>query len=340
MGGRVYMNRSKSFYCEVASYVLMAAALLLIITHGLLSALLAGMLVYSIVTIFSPRLEMHLGNERARMFMVGVIGTTIVALLMLIVWGIIAFFKSDSGDTQVLLQKLADIIDASRSQCPTWICSNLPESALELHEVASSWLREHAGEAKVLGADAGQAFIRILIGMIVGAMISLHGPISSKAPLAVALMNRVGNWSDSFKKIVFAQIKISAINTAATGFYLMAILPLAGIHLPLVKTMVALTFILGMLPIIGNLLSNTMIVIITLPFGLTAAAASLLFLVVLHKLEYFLNAKIIGTQIKSNAWELLVAMMVMESVFGLGGVVVAPILYAYIKHELASLRLI
>lgn len=334
------MNRSKSFYCEVASYVLMAAALLLIITHGLLSALLAGMLVYSIVTIFSPRLEMHLGNERARMFMVGVIGTTIVALLMLIVWGIIAFFKSDSGDTQVLLQKLADIIDASRSQCPAWICSNLPDSALELHEVASSWLREHAGEAKVLGADAGQAFIRILIGMIVGAMISLHGPLASKAPLTIALMNRVGTWSDSFKKIVFAQIKISAINTAATACYLLVVLPLAGIHLPLAKTMVALTFILGMLPIIGNLLSNTMIVIITLPFGLTAAAASLLFLMVLHKLEYFLNAKIIGTQIKSNAWELLVAMMVMESVFGLGGVVVAPILYAYIKYELASLRLI
>jgi len=334
------MKGTKSFYCGIASYVLMAAALLLTITHGLLSALLAGMLVFSIVTIFSPRLEMHLGNERARMMMVGIIGTVIVALLMLIVWGAITFFKSDSGNTQVLLQKLADIIDASRSKCPAWICSNLPDSALELHEVVSSWLREHAGEAKVLGADAGQAFVRILIGMIVGAMISLHGPLLSRAPLAVALMNRVGTLTESFKKVVFAQIKISAINTTATACYLIVILPLAGIHLPLAKTMIALTFILGMLPIIGNLLSNTMIVIITLPFGLTAAAASLIFLIVLHKLEYFLNAKIIGSQIKSNAWELLIAMVVMESIFGLAGVVLAPILYAYIKQELARLHLI
>lgn len=334
------MTKSKSFYCETASYLLVAAALVLTITHELLPAFLAGMLVYSIVTIFSPRLELHMGNDRARMMMVGIIGTVIVTGLILLVWGAITFFKSDSGDTEVLLQKLADIIDNSRGECPTWICSNLPESALELHETVSSWLREHAGEAKVLGADAGQAFIRIIIGMIVGAMISLHSPTISKAPLTLALYKRVDTLTDSFKKIVFAQVKISAINTLATALYLIVILPLAGIHLPLAKTMIALTFLLGLMPIIGNLLSNTMIVIITLPFGLTAAAASLLFLVVLHKLEYFLNAKIIGDQIKSNAWELLIALLVMESIFGLAGVVIAPILYAYIKQELMQAKLI
>ena len=83
-----------------------------------------------------------------------------------------------------------------------------------------------------------------------------------------------------------------------------------------------------------------MLVIITLPFGLMASLGSLLFLVVLHKLEYFLNAKIIGTEIKSNAWELLIAAIAMESVFGLPGVVMAPILYAYIKQELIHAKLI
>ena len=95
-----------------------------------------------------------------------------------------------------------------------------------------------------------------------------------------------------------------------------------------------------MMPIIGNLLSNSMLVVITLPFGLPAAAASLVFLIVLHKVEYFLNAKIIGSEIKSNAWELLIAALVMESIFGLPGVVLAPILYAYIKKELTRANLI
>jgi predicted PurR-regulated permease PerM len=274
------------------------------------------------------------------MIMVGIVGAVVISLLILAVWGAIAFFKSDNGNAHVLLQKLADIIDASRAQCPTWICENLPDSALELREALSSWLRSHANEAKIFGADAGHAFIRILLAMVVGALISLHKNVKSTAPLAVALLSRISIFTQSFRKVVFAQVKISAINTLATGIYIFVILPIAGIHLPLAKTMIGLTFILGMMPIIGNLMSNTMLVIITLPFGLMAASASLLFLVVLHKVEYFLNAKIIGTEIKSNAWELLIAALVMEAIFGLPGVVLAPILYAYIKKELTRSHLI
>jgi predicted PurR-regulated permease PerM len=64
---------------------------------------------------------------------------------------------------------------------------------------------------------------------------------------------------------------------------------------------------------------------------------ALLFLVTIHKLEYFLNAKIIGTQINAKAWELLTAMLIMESMFGIPGVIAAPVLYAYLKTELVTL---
>jgi predicted PurR-regulated permease PerM len=57
---------------------------------------------------------------------------------------------------------------------------------------------------------------------------------------------------------------------------------------------------------------------------------------VIHKLEYFVNARIIGTQIRSRAWELLIAMLVMEAAFGVAGVIAAPIFYAYLKDELKS----
>jgi hypothetical protein len=42
--------------------------------------------------------------------------------------------------------------------------------------------------------------------------------------------------------------------------------------------------------------------------------ASLVFLVVLHKGEYFLSAKILGHQVSARAWEMLLAMLVMEDV--------------------------
>ena len=60
----------------------------------------------------------------------------------------------------------------------------------------------------------------------------------------------------------------------------------------------------------------------------------------IHKLEYFVNARIIGGQIHARAWELLLAMLVMDSAFGIPGVIAAPIYYAYVKDELSHRKLI
>jgi len=111
-------------------------------------------------------------------------------------------------------------------------------------------------------------------------------------------------------------------------------------RLPLSKTLVMVTFIVGLLPVIGNLVSNAIIVGISLSVSFGTAVASLAFLIIIHKLEYFLNARIIGGQIEARAWELLLAMLAMEAAFGLPGVIAAPIFYAYLKRELVYLRLV
>jgi predicted PurR-regulated permease PerM len=56
--------------------------------------------------------------------------------------------------------------------------------------------------------------------------------------------------------------------------------------------------------------------------------------VLIHKLEYFVNARIVGAQIRARAWELLLAMLSMEAAFGITGLIAAPIYYAYVKDEL------
>jgi predicted PurR-regulated permease PerM len=90
----------------------------------------------------------------------------------------------------------------------------------------------------------------------------------------------------------------------------------------------------------GNLISNTVIVVVSLSYSGSAALGSLIFLIVIHKLEYFLNARIVGSQINARAWELLLAMLVMESAFGMAGLIIAPIYYAYLKDELSSRGLV
>ena len=200
------------------------------------------------------------------------------------------------------------------------------------------WLREHGQQLQVMGKDAGIAVAHILVGIVIGAMVALH-EVSDSTPLkpfAAALAERCHRIADAFRRIVFAQIRISALNTLFTAAYLLIALPLFGINLPFAKTMVLVTFVAGLLPVIGNLVSNTVIVIVSLAHSPQTAVASLVFLVVIHKLEYFLNARIVGSRISAHAWELLLAMLAMEAAFGIGGVVAAPIYYAYLKQELTD----
>lgn len=79
---------------------------------------------------------------------------------------------------------------------------------------------------------------------------------------------------------------------------------------------------------------------VALSQSLPTAIASLVFLVVIHKLEHFLNARIVGTQINARPRELLVAMLAMEAAFGAGGLIAAPIYYAHLKDELSDRSLI
>jgi predicted PurR-regulated permease PerM len=327
---------------EIASYLLTLFALWVVLEKNLLAALFSGLLVYSVVHFMAPLLGRKISGERARMVAVGTLAILTVTALTAAIWGMIAFFRSDAGNAQVLLQRMADVVDSSRSQLPTWLSEYLPSDVESLKEMITTWLRGHAVEAKVMGEEAGRTAAHLLIGMIIGAMVALSETAHdhSHLPLASKLGNRVANLSNAFRSIVFAQVRIAGINTVFTGIYILIVLPLAGIHLPLSKSMIAFTFFAGLLPIVGNLISNSVLVVVALSHSFHTAVASLIFLIIVHKLEYFLNAKIIGAHIQARAWELLVAMLVMESLFGLPGVVAAPVFYAYLKYELMERKLV
>ncbi len=326
----------------IASYLLAAAALLQVMHGGLLGALYSGLLVYALVHLLAPTLGKQIDSQRARMIAVAVLGSLIVLLLTIGVWSAISFFLSEAGSLPVLLKKMADVLDQSRAQVPGWLAAYFPESAEALQQLLTHWLREHAGEAKDIGAQTGRLIVHLLIGMVIGALAALYDTtrVHHYLPLAAHLHQRVVNLHHAFRQIVFAQVRIAGLNALFTGLFLFVALPLAGIKLPFVKTLILITFIAGLLPVIGNLISNTVIVVIGLSHSLSTAVAALIFLIAIHKLEYFLNAKIIGTQINARAWELLAAMLLMESIFGLPGVVAAPVFYAYIKTELTDMGLV
>jgi predicted PurR-regulated permease PerM len=322
----------------IASYILTGTALLLVLYKGLLAALFSGLLVFALVHLLAPVLGRKISDERQRMFAVAILSGLIVAALAGGIWGIVDYFTSDPERTTRLLEKVADVIQASRAQLPEWLRAHLPTSVESLREMLALYMRDHAVEARGMGEQVGRVVAHILIGMVVGAMAALYDTTEPKnyKPLAAALHARIVALALSFEQIVFAQVRIAAINATFTALFLYVALPLAGVRLPLSKTMVTVTFVAGLLPVIGNLISNTVLVVVGLSHSLHTAVASLIFLITIHKLEYFLNAKIIGHHIDARAWELLAAMLVMEAVFGVPGVVAAPVLYAYLKRDLSD----
>lgn len=332
-----------SFAHDVAAWVLTAAALVFVLLAHLLPALFAGLLVHQLVHQLAPQLSlMRVRGAGAKRAAVGVLFLVTVGLVVLAATGLVLSIRSGAESLPELLSRMAEIIEARRNAWPDWLVKWLPADAGALETAVVTWLREHAGGLRIAGASAGRAVTYTLLGMIVGALVALRaaGPEHEAPPLARALSERVARLGLSFRRVVFAQVRISALNTLFTWLYLAVALPAFGIHLPLTKTLIAVTFACGLLPVLGNIISNTVMVVVSLSHSLELAAVSLAFLVAIHKLEYFLNARIVGTQIRAQAWELLIAMLAMEAAFGVKGVIAAPIYYAYLKNELAARGLV
>ena len=324
---------------DIAAWVTAGLLLVLTLNLHLLPALLAGLLVYELVHVIAARITARTGGKIAA---VGLLATLIVGLLVAMMFGIVEFVRGDAGSLPRLLLKLAEIVEDSRNKLPAWILDYIPGDPEAMKAAAIEWLRGHATELRLVGGDIGRVLVHLLIGMVIGAMVSLNEAegTARHGPLAAALSERARRLGDAFRNVVFAQVRISALNTFFTAIYLLAVLPLAGVHLPYAKTLVAITFLAGLLPVVGNLISNTVIVVVSLSRSGSAALGSLAFLVVIHKLEYFLNARIVGERIRAKAWEILLAMLLMESAFGIAGLVAAPIYYAYLKDELAARKLV
>jgi len=131
----------------------------------------------------------------------------------------------------------------------------------------------------------------------------------------------------SFVTVMGAQIIISAINTFLTAIFIVAV------HLPYAGVVIGVTFFCGLLPVVGNLLSNTVVVAIGFTVSPKMALGALIFLVCIHKLEYFLNSKIVGWRIRNPFWLTLLGLIVGERLLGIPGMILAPVVLNYVRLE-------
>jgi predicted PurR-regulated permease PerM len=322
------------------SYLLAALAVPTVLHFHLLPAVFAGLAVHVLTVKLARRLPSNWGGLTQKIALAALAVVVMLGLTGVSLW-IWSFLNGKEG-MAALLATVAETLEKLRHALPADVAGALPATLEELHEPLAEMLREHGQKISAAGMAGIKTFAHILLGMVVGGLTTLHHfeGVDRWPPFAAALHARTLALSEAFDKVVFAQVKIAAINTLLTALYLLVLLPLCGVRLPLLTVLIPFTFVTGLLPVVGNLISNAAIVLISLGMSPGVALASLAFLIVIHKLEYFANARIVGGEVHASAWELLCAMLAMEAIFGLPGLVAAPVTYAWLKAEIKAKNMI
>src|SRR5215216_3341124 len=193
--------------------------------------------------------------------------------------------------TRAAILALPDVADTSipsasawaqkrQIELPFWDFESLRQLVVDTLGQEAHYLRNVATFAK----SAAAVLVFCVLGMVAGGSLFLktgldpyRGTHRVKNNLYSICCDEVStrfrDFYRSFATVIGAQLTISLINTSLTAIFLIA----AGMpHAPL---LIAVTFLCGLVPIAGNLVSNTIIVCVGLTVSLKLAISSLIFLV-------------------------------------------------------------
>jgi predicted PurR-regulated permease PerM len=332
---------------EIAAYAIVGAGVLFVLLQHLVAAAIVGLALYLILDRVSERFQKRMSHGYVRplalltvTMITGAVITAGVALTLMML-------RKGAGNVPAMMEQMADILGSVRLWLGGLGRQFIPEvmtDAEDFKQAVAVWLKTHAQTIRAGGLWLGIGLVHMIMGGLLAILVFFrhvtHGDAETRGPLAAHLVEKVDRFAHAFGRVAMAQIKISAVNTTLTGLYLLVVLPLFGKRIPFGTTLVVITFLCGLIPVLGNLISNTVITILSMGISIGTAFASLAFLVVIHKLEYLINSRIVGGETDSQAWEILLSIIVGEAAFGVGGVVMAPIVYAFVKRELRDRGLV
>lgn len=330
---------------QLATIVLATLSLLVIMQFGMLPGLLAALAAFLVTTSLDELLRKQRYVPLASRFSSSIAATAVIlSPVVVLAFAGVEGSKVLSSAVQnfaALREHLIGVILGWRERLPLGINEFIPKSSTEIQGLLGDTIQSRVSTIAGVGKTWVSGILLVLVGSIIGALMAMARASdgeSANRPLSSEIRKRAAQLGRTFRTIVVAQFWIASVNAVLTALFLFIALPVfAGVQVPYSGWLVLFTLIAGMLPIVGNLLCNVVLTVAGLGVSPMVGALCLLFLIAIHKLEYFINAKVIGSSIKTSAWELLVAMFVFESLFGVTGLVAAPLYYAYLKAELVRL---
>ncbi|MEI7528795.1 MAG: AI-2E family transporter [Elusimicrobiota bacterium] len=311
---------------EKISYALMTLILLAVIVFHMGHVVLAALFSFMFMEFFFRMARTRVPCTAARWL--AAVGFIITAGAVIFIF--LRFIK------QTLLT-LPDIVEVALPK----VMALAQNYGLELPFANFQDLREFANNKILVNAlsitKASTLLTQEVFHMVIGIVAAVLYFVAGKTPKYEANLFdavrketnlRIRRFVYSFEKVFGAQIVISSTNTALTALFLyLTAMP----HFAFLTTM---TFIIGIMPIIGNIITNTVITITALGVSLNQALLALGFLIFIHKLEYFLNSKIMGSSVNLPMWQTLIAILIGNTIMGIPGIMLSPAILHYIKTEL------
>lgn len=307
------------------SYAILVIVAVLIVTLHLGTFLLTCLFGYLILQLFCFR-----GNK--------VISVALFLITVAVMGAGVVYFSNLAYRT---LPKIAEISIPSMVEFAEKNGIDLPFT--DFASLKSTALDEARRGFTVIGQYARVAsfqFVLVLAGLVaaVSMFLGTGWTAHPTQPSAVDLYSTVTKEVTAHFKTLFAsfaltmraQITISAINTILTAVFLVV----KGY--PSIGLLTVFVFLCGLMPFVGNIISNTMIVVVGFAISPRTGVYALVFLILIHKLEYFLNSRIVGKRIDSPIWLTLIGLVIGERLMGISGIILAPAVLHYLRVEGSS----
>ena len=310
------------------SYILLALIMALIAWLHLGTFLLTSLFGYLILQLFCFR-----GRKALSVVLFLVTVATVGA-------GVIYFsslaYRTLPKIAEISIPAMVEFAEKNGIDLPFTDFASLKQTALDEAREGFAVIGQYARDASI-------QFVLVVAGLVVALSLFLSSgwTADEAAPLVPGTLYagvtrevtaRFKTLYESFARAMRAQISISAINTVITTVFLIFRgYPSSGL-------LALFVFLCGLLPIVGNIISNTLIVVVGFAISPRTGLYALVFLIVIHKLEYFLNSKIVGKRINSPIWLTLIGLVVGERLMGISGMILAPTILHYIRVEASAFR--
>jgi len=313
-----------------ASYVLVLLALAIVARWELGPVLIAGLFAHMML---DQAEQAFAGAGASRRAARGASVALFVVVGLLLAAIFVSFIEIGLIRLPLLLDRLLPRLDA----LATRFGLDLPvENVQELKALILETVKDNARSISSASGLLTRGFFQILLAVVVAVLRFLGGPAAParRDGLDVELLRECGDraatFSASFERVMSAQIMIAAINALIAAIFLI------GFRIPFRTMLTLTTFIFGMIPVVGNVVSNSLIVAAALTRSEHLAIGALIFLIAVHKGGYFLTGRIMGARTETPMWAILLGLLVGEAALGVPGVILAPTLIHYVREELRA----